>query len=536
MLSLAIPLAFASEINAQHQPVLNWSMFDFVPGDEIIFEDNQDGERNGEFPGRWDLVNGSVENAALDGENVIMFIKTNTNSTGGIVPLMANSQEDYLPDAFTVEFDAYFSDHQRTYRLLFYDGKNQGTLNRTLNRGSNNRNDRIRITQNSVVFGDTRGYYPGFGESRSDEAGQSAPGWRRVSVSFNNGALKVYLDDARVLNLPDMGYNPIGLTFAYHNPNGGHLGYIRNIRLAKGAVPLYDRFLTDGSIVTNAIRFDVNRSTIRPESMGAINQIVQLMKEHPELRFSVEGHTDSDGTAELNQRLSEERARAVRQVMIEMGIGSDRLTSSGHGQTQPLAPNTSPEGKAQNRRVEFVGLPDDYLIEADKITEPVRPQPAGAAQAAETPDVPATADAPPTPQPQPAATAPQPEVSGIRISYEQFVRKVRALSVPGHSGSPQTYSYPDGSAYVARYMRRDEGTSIMLLERPPQPVWWGEPYKLEGNDAQFIDHSGLVTLTIDLYRIGAMLTISSTTILDQSTVEKLAIQSGLMEMGPTPAQ
>ncbi len=58
---------------AQGQPTLDWSKFDFVPGDEIIFDDNQEGERNGEFPRRWDLTNGSVENAVLDGENVIFF-------------------------------------------------------------------------------------------------------------------------------------------------------------------------------------------------------------------------------------------------------------------------------------------------------------------------------------------------------------------------------------------------------------------------------------------------------------------------------
>ncbi len=354
MIALFIIASMSNSLYAQETHTLDWSRFDFVPGDEIIFEDNLEGERNGEFPSKWDLVRGSVENAVLDGENVIMFINTNSNSDGGIVPLMVNSSEDYLPDDFTVEFDAYFDTPGRIYRVLFYDGKNQRQLNRSMNRGSSNRDDRIRITQNSVRYENTDSYYPGFGQSSSEDAARSQSGWRRVSISFNHRALKVYLDDSRVLNVPNVNYNPLGLTFAYHNPTGGHLGYIKNIRIAKGAVPLYDKILTDGKIITTGIRFDVNRATLRPESLGIINEIVKLMEDNENLNFSVEGHTDSDGNEELNQTLSEARAKTVMDKMIELGISPSRLTSVGHGQSNPIASNATPEGKAQNRRVEFV--------------------------------------------------------------------------------------------------------------------------------------------------------------------------------------
>jgi len=351
-------LFVSASVSITAQVKVDWNKFDFVldfvPGDEIIFEDNLEGERNGEFPGKWDLVNGTVENAALDGENVIMFIKTNSNSNGGIVPMMTDSHKDYLPDEFTLEFDAYFDNHNRTYRVLFYDGKNQGSLNRNANPGSNNKVDRIRVTQNSVVYGDTRGNYPGFGESSSEDATRSIPGWRRVSVSFNQRALKVYLDDARVLNIPNMNYNPLGFTFAYHNPTGGHLGYMKNIRIAKGAVPLYDKMLTDGKIVTTGIRFDVGKATLRPESMGPINEIFNLMNRDAAISFSVEGHTDSDGNEADNQKLSEDRAKAVMEKLIELGVDASRLASKGFGQSMPIADNSTSEGKAQNRRIEFV--------------------------------------------------------------------------------------------------------------------------------------------------------------------------------------
>jgi OmpA-OmpF porin, OOP family len=354
---VAILIACAISVNIYAQESADqmiWNSYDFVPGDVIIFEDNLEGERNGEFPSRWDLVDGLVENAEFEGENVIMFRKCNANGRGGIIPLMKNSSVDYLPNQFTIEFDAYFDIPQRVYRVMFYDGKNQVQLNTELN-GARNKNDRIRIYQNSADFANgDRSYYPGF-VAGSDEGKMSNPGWRRVSISFNTRALKVYLDDARLINIPNMEFNPCGITIAYHNTSGrDHAGFIKNIRIAEGAVPLYDKLLTDGKIVSSGIRFDVAKASLRPESMGVINEIYNLMAKHPELKFSIEGHTDSDGNAESNQKLSEDRALTVMNQLMSMGIDKDRLTHKGFGQTQPIADNSTTEGKAENRRVEFI--------------------------------------------------------------------------------------------------------------------------------------------------------------------------------------
>jgi OmpA-OmpF porin, OOP family len=330
-----------AEVLPAAQPQLTWSQFDFVPGDIIIFEDNLEDERNGEFPSKWDLVAGTIENASFGDDNVIFFRKA--TSRQGIVPLIKENQQDYLPDAFTVEFDAYFeaSVYNQTYIVNFFDMKNQKRIMGDL-----------RIYINKANYDKSEGVYPGSDRSHTDHIAK----WRRVSISFNHRALKVYLDDARLLNIPNITDNPTGITLRGDNASANRESFIKNIRIAKGAVPLYDKFLTDGKIVTNGIRFDVNKATIRPESMGVINEIVKLMKDHPDLNFSVEGHTDSDGSADLNQRLSEARAKAVMDQMIEMGIAANRLTSTGHGQSNPMAPNNTPEGKAQNRRVEFVKI------------------------------------------------------------------------------------------------------------------------------------------------------------------------------------
>lgn len=329
-------------------PVLTWSKYDFVPGTEIIFEDNQEGEQNGEFPSKWDLVQGNFENASFDGTNVIYHIKCNMNGGGGIVPMLKNCTEDYLPEEFTIEFDAYFDEnHGDNYTIYFVDYKNQ----RNLDKSTPVNKKWIRIYKNSADGSDIeQNYYPGYKSGMYDKT----PKWRHVAISFNKRALKVYLDDARVLNIPNLGYNPTGFSLGKQNVEGKHPGYSKNIRIAKGAVPLYDKFLTDGKFVTTGIKFDVAKATIKPESMGTINYVVKMMTDHPELNFSVEGHTDSDGESASNQKLSEARAKAVTDTMISAGISADRLSSKGYGETKPMTSNDTPEGKAQNRRVEFV--------------------------------------------------------------------------------------------------------------------------------------------------------------------------------------
>jgi outer membrane protein OmpA-like peptidoglycan-associated protein len=132
--------------------------------------------------------------------------------------------------------------------------------------------------------------------------------------------------------------------------------YIKNIRIAKGAVPLYDRMMSEGKFITYGITFDVGKSTLKPESMGEINRIATMMKENSELNFSVEGHTDNTGTAPNNQILSDARSQAVVDKLVEMGISKDRLKSAGKGQTAPIADNKTDEGRAKNRRVEFVKI------------------------------------------------------------------------------------------------------------------------------------------------------------------------------------
>jgi outer membrane protein OmpA-like peptidoglycan-associated protein len=311
-----------------------WSKYDFVPGDEIIFYDDLQGEENGEFPSRWDLEVGNVEVAVYDGQKVINFA---TNQKSGITPLM-KQKGDYLPEKFTIEFDAYFSEFCTTYYVLLYDAVNQKPPKYI---------PHVRVRADNVGV-------EGFGSTNISR--EDYPYWEHVAISFNTRALKVYFGKQRVMNIPNLRAEPMGVTIHSRQCHQGKQALIKDIRIAKGSKKLYDRIMTDGRFATRGILFDVNKATLKPESMGVINEIANMMKAHQDLRLRVEGHTDSDGEKDFNQTLSEKRAAAVKDALVQAGVDSSRLQTKGFGESKPVSDNTSPEGRANNRRVEFVKI------------------------------------------------------------------------------------------------------------------------------------------------------------------------------------
>lgn len=102
------------------------------------------------------------------------------------------------------------------------------------------------------------------------------------------------------------------------------------------------------------INFDVDKSSIRPESQPAIDHVAQMLKDNPGLNLTIAGHTDSSGAWAHNKTLSENRAKAVLQALVSRSIAPDRLASVGYGQDKPIADNATEAGKAKNRRVELI--------------------------------------------------------------------------------------------------------------------------------------------------------------------------------------
>jgi OOP family OmpA-OmpF porin len=117
--------------------------------------------------------------------------------------------------------------------------------------------------------------------------------------------------------------------------------------------PKGDKVDADGCSLTLKleVQFDNNSAELRPESHDYLDQVATRLNELPSITGVIEGHTDSNGSADYNQDLSERRAKSVRDYLVSKGVAASRFTAEGLGELQPVADNTTAEGRAQNRRV-----------------------------------------------------------------------------------------------------------------------------------------------------------------------------------------
>ena len=336
---------------------------DFVPGDEIFFEDTFENERLGEFPLRWDLFDGYVETASLEGRKVLAFTD---NGLGQVMPLMKDNKWSWLPEIFTVEFDLYVAPvseeggSELGMQLNFgdrgasdYYNASSCVLFKYREDGSSNMDWSLRKpASDSWTAGDKKlGLSPSFVDYNGKDNPLKAGAWNHFAFSFNKRAFKGYINGVRIINVPAMeapGYLYFSSISKYRYSG------ISNVRIAQGAVPLYDRLMSEGKIVTYAITFETGKADLKPESMVEVNRIAALMKENPGLEFEVQGHCDATGSDRVNDPLSQQRAEAIVAALVDLDIAGARLTPVGKGSHEPIASNSTEEGRAKNRRVEFV--------------------------------------------------------------------------------------------------------------------------------------------------------------------------------------
>ena len=124
----------------------------------------------------------------------------------------------------------------------------------------------------------------------------------------------------------------------------------------------------DAIVIKDKIQFDYNKATIKEVSFELLDTIVRVINENPHIReLSIEGHTDSDGSDKYNKKLSDKRAASVKKYFTEHGIDEGMLLSKGWGEAKPIADNGTDEGKATNRRVEFLITKQDRIKETVKV-------------------------------------------------------------------------------------------------------------------------------------------------------------------------
>jgi OOP family OmpA-OmpF porin len=315
-----------------------YTKYDFAPGDKVIFYDDLTGEEIGEFPSRWKLDKGVFEVVKQGNENFIMC-----TDEGSIRPKLAAAP---LPAKYTVEMEFYskgpdFKGHW--YYINWIDASDEIVGEFAI---TDNHQTKLTIMGNTLA--------------EKDLPNELAAGKHTMRVMATKSSVKCYIDNERVANVPAVeGFAPVGFR-VYMDPwkdQPGNQMLLRGFRFAEGGKTLKEQLDETGRIVTHGILFDSGSDRIKAESYKTLADIGQLLTGNPDLRVSIEGHTDSDGAADYNLKLSQNRANSVRTYLMQtFKIEGSRLETKGWGKTKPIDANSTPEGKANNRRVELVKL------------------------------------------------------------------------------------------------------------------------------------------------------------------------------------
>ena len=347
------------EAEGDDTPVAENQKSDFVRGSVILFEDDFANEQMGEFPSKWDISEGSLETAAINGKK---YLHSNAPDSW-FSPLMEN-MKSYLPEVFTLEWDEFFcksgdiADFPSDFDFYDANGSEVGHIYKRYRPGNPDFYGNYSFKKGGGVDENVTGSFDWDHMKKFIKIGQ----WNHFAISFNKRAFKLYVNGNRFINLPNVAA-PARFVFIIQdeNPYRG----VANVVLAKGAVDLYQRQTTDlsavekaiaetGKFVTNNILFETGKATLKPESMEEIQKVADYMKKNPTARFEVQGHTDNQGSDKINDPLSQQRAEAVVKALEGLGCDPFNMRSVGMGSHEPVADNATEAGRAKNRRVEFI--------------------------------------------------------------------------------------------------------------------------------------------------------------------------------------
>jgi OmpA-OmpF porin, OOP family len=301
-----------------------WTNYDFVPGTKTLFFEDFKNDEIGNFPRRYEFVDGNIELVTNRDRPWVRF-----TSTGRMfVPLPV-----VLPARYTIEVD-------------FWGTAGECWIFPT---GSMNGSSRFEFgfaASGGIVRPEGTAEYAG------DYNLRGLVHMGRIMV--DGGYAKVFVNERRVANVPNFTTersNRIG----FYCDAGMALG---GIRVAEGGRKLYDAIAAEGRVATQGIYFDTGSDRIRPESAPTLKEIATMLTEHPELRLTIEGHTDNVGQVPANLDLSKRRAAAVKAFLVATHqVDAARLETNGFGSAKPAQPNTTSEGRQTNRRVELVKVP-----------------------------------------------------------------------------------------------------------------------------------------------------------------------------------
>ncbi len=334
-----------------------YSKFDFVPGDQQLFFDDFGYDFIGDFPAKWN-TNGSGEVVTIN-DDPQKWLK-----------MLAGYNIQYIPDVptlpkdYTVEFDLLTTG---------VDNKTSSTAGITVYLDDNNSFKKgqqwawafIPVGQYGVFDIRIRNYSAGVGSEINSavkaDIRQAVLDQPHISIAVNEQRFRLWVNEQKYVDIPRFIPEGALLSALKFNVQGLKDGkeniYISNLKVAEGGVDLRRKLIAEGKISTNGILFDSGSANLQPQSMGIIRQISQVLLQERSMRLNIIGHTDADGDDDSNLSLSQQRAGAVKQALVDFyNIAADRLETDGKGETEPVGDNSTVAGKAQNRRVEFVRI------------------------------------------------------------------------------------------------------------------------------------------------------------------------------------
>lgn len=359
----------ATETTAvENKPTIkSYSKFDFVAGEKVLYAEDFAQDNIGELPLTWNS-SGKGEVQTIEGkEGKWLHLFPNTSYLAGnrrsfgenytiefdLIYYFNNKPKGMLPNwnfgLFTSggidpTDNSFLKEHSQTNSVeaaFGYGGKFRTQLKSKQNRQETFRSDLVNLW-----------------EEKSD--------WnvkRHYSIQVQKSRLRLWIDETKVYDIPRAVNASDTLNGMFFSMDGSNYKddeaglYITNIKVATGLPDTRHKLLDEGKFSTTGILFDVNAATIKPESAGVLKEIGTVLKENEGIKIKIIGHTDSDGSDAANLELSKKRSAAVKAALAaDYGIDESRITTDGKGESQPVADNKTKEGKAQNRRVEFVKL------------------------------------------------------------------------------------------------------------------------------------------------------------------------------------
>ena len=313
-----------------------WRNYDFSPGKRVKFASDWAGARVGRIPRDIKFVKGNMEIVELDGKRVLEF------RSPSIFQIVL---DEPLPEGFSIEFEARTAATNQFIKVFGEAYSESGTAM------SRYENHYLNVWKGAGID------YKGNAVSGATSKVLS-DALHPIKFQIDEGYAIMYVDTDRVAQVPNATF-PSSNTIEFSVGANDRLpAYLNNIVIAYDVDDPYGSLMADRQFTTRGIFFDVDKDRLRPESTPVLERLLDMLESHPELeKITIEGHTDATGDDAHNLDLSARRAASVKAYFVGKGIDPNRMDTSGLGETDPVADNSTEAGRQENRRV-VIKLPD----------------------------------------------------------------------------------------------------------------------------------------------------------------------------------